>query len=151
MYFEILKIMLSFSVQTGAALSCHFGYYYEACLYYGRSPEPHSGQSHSPVPDKNTDEIPCLLLHPQTSLLPGCSGSSSFGHISTSVYNFCSLHNIIIYPEPFFVKKFGFFSFVVPQPAETKTAFGTGCGVNSWIYNGIGFRRFMKKAWMAFP
>ena len=34
---------------------------------------------------------------------------------------------------------------------ETKTAFGIGRGVNggdTWICNGIGFRRFMKKAWM---
>ena len=76
MYFEILKIMLSFSVQTGASLSCHFGSYYEACLYYGRSPGSHSGQSHCLCPGMFTAGMPCLLLHPQTSLLPGYSGSS---------------------------------------------------------------------------
>ena len=38
--FEILKIMLSFSVQTGVALSCHFGSYYGACLSRSKNAEP---------------------------------------------------------------------------------------------------------------
>ena len=60
---------------------------------------------------------------------------------------FCSFHNIIIHPEPFFAKKFGFFLLLCHRQGKQKQLLASGVanGGDSCICNGIGFRRSMKK------
>ena len=60
---------------------------------------------------------------------------------------FCSFHNIIIHPEPFFAKKFGFFLLLCYRLGKQKQLLASGVanGVDSCTCNGIGFRRFMNK------
>ena len=55
---------------------------------------------------------------------------------------FCSFHNIIIHPEPFFAKKFGFFLLLCHRLGKQKTAFGIGRG--EW-------RGFMYLQWDRIP
>ena len=44
---------------------------------------------------------------------------------------FCSFHNIIIHPEPFFAKKFGFFLLLCHRQGEQKQLFASG------VANGV--------------